>query len=190
MAVWVEIEHPRPNFEPLQAGHRGHKGSHRGPKMAPKGSKMMFPKMDWESIGNIFGPIRGHFEAFLTMFEPANCPNYNGNGPFWDQKRAQNGSKMTLFKIDWESIGNILGLFWNHFEAFLTILEPANSPNCNGNGSFWHQTRAQNGSKMTLVRLDWEPSGSDWGPFWKHFEAFSSMFEPLQLTIEVDDSGI
>ena len=179
MAVWLDFEHPRLNFEPLQAGQRGHKGSYRGPKMARNGSKMMFPKMGWESIGNIFGPIWKHFEAFLTMFEPANGANYNGNGPLWDQKRVKNGSKMTLFKIGWEPIGNILGPILKHFEAFWTILEPANSPNCNGNGPFWHQKRAQNGSKMTLVRLDWEPSGSDWGPFWKHFEAFSSMFEPV-----------
>ena len=34
-------------------------------------------------------------------------------------------------------------------------------------------------SKMTLLRLAWEPSGSDLGPFWNHFEAFSSMFEPV-----------
>ena len=142
MAVWVDFEHPRPDFEPLEAHQRGHKGSYEGPKMAQKGSKMMFHKMDWESIGNTFGPIWGHFEAFLTMFEPANCPNYNRNGPFWDQKRAQNGSKMTLFKIDWGSIGNIFGLLWNPFEAFLTILEPANGANYNGTGPFWDQKRA------------------------------------------------
>ena len=65
--------------------------------------------MDWESIGNILGPIWNHFEAFLTMFEPANGANYNGNAPFWDQKKVQNGSKMILLKTDGESIGNILG---------------------------------------------------------------------------------
>ena len=86
---------------------------------------------------------------------------------------------MTLFKIDWESIGNILEPFWNHFEAFLIILEPANGPNYNGNGPFWDQKRAQNGSKMTLFKMDQEPNGNILGPFWNHFEAFSSMFEPV-----------
>ena len=114
---------------------RGYKGSYEGPKMAQNGSKMLFAKMDWESIGNILRRIWKHFEAFLTMFEPTNGANYNGNGPFWDQKRVQNGPKMILLKIDWESIINILGPFWTHFETFLTILEPANGPNYNGNGS-------------------------------------------------------
>ena len=79
MAVWVDFEYPKPDFEPPNACQRGHKGSYEGPKMAQNGSKMLFPKMDWESIGNILGQFWNHFEAFLTMFEPANDPNYNGN---------------------------------------------------------------------------------------------------------------
>ncbi len=118
---------------------------------------MLFPKMAWESISNIFRQIWKHFEAFLTMFEPTNGANYNGNGPFWDQKRVQNGPKMTLPKIDWESIINILGPFWTHFETFLTILEPANGPNYNGNGPFWDQKRAQNGSKNDTCQTGWGP---------------------------------
>ena len=98
---------------------------------------------------------------------------------FGIKKRVQNGPKMTLPKIDWESIINILGPFWTHFETFLTILEPANDPNYNGNGPFWDQKRAQNGSKMIVVRQDGDPSSSGLRPFWNHFEAFSSMFEPI-----------
>ena len=81
MAVWVDFEHPRPHFELLKPA-RGAIEGHRGPKMAQNESKMIFPKMDWESIGNILGPIWNHFEAFLTMFEPANGANFNGNAPF------------------------------------------------------------------------------------------------------------
>ena len=154
MAVWVDFEHLQPDFEPAEACQRGHKGSYEGPKMAQNGSKMLFPKMDQESIGNILGRIWKNFEAFLTMFEPTNGANYNGNGPCWDPKRVQNRPKMTVLKIGWGSIINILGPFWNHFETFLTILEPANGPNYNGNGPFWDQKMAQNGSKMTLVSRD------------------------------------
>ena len=147
--------------------------------MAQNGSKMLFPKMDWESIGNILGQIWKHFEAFSTMLEPTNGANYNGNGPCWDQKRVQNRPKMTVLKINSGSNGNILGPFWIHFETFLTILEPANGPNYYGNGPFRDQKRAQNGSKMIVVRQDGDPSSSGVRPFWNHFEAFSSMFEPI-----------
>ena len=139
-----------------------------GPKMAQNGSKMTSPKMDWESIGNILGPFWNHFEAFLTTFEPTNGPNYNGNGPFRDQKRVKKGSKMTLFKMHWEPIGNILGPFLNHFEAFLTMSEPADGPNYNGNGPIRDQKRVQKGSKMTLFKMDWEsiePLGTILEPF-------------------------
>ncbi len=77
MVVWVDFEHPKPDFEPPEACQRGHKGSYEGPKMAQNGSKMLFPKMDWGSISNILGQIWKHFEAFLTMFEPTNGANYN-----------------------------------------------------------------------------------------------------------------
>ena len=192
MAVWVDFEHLKPDFEPPKVGQRGHKGSYGGPKMVQNGSKMIFSKMGWESITNILEVIWTHFEAFLTVFQPANGPNYNGNRPFWDQKWLQNGSKMTFFKIDWGSIGNTLGPFWNHFEAFLTILGPANGPNYNGNGPFWVQKRVKKGSKMTLFKTDWELSGNIVGSFSKHFEAFSGIFKPsmTQITMEVDHCGI
>ena len=83
-------------------------------------------KIYYEPIGTILGPFWDHFEVFLTLFELTNGQIYKGNGPFEDQKMAQNGSKMTLFKIHWESTGTILGPFWDHFEAFLTLFDPTN----------------------------------------------------------------
>ena len=135
------------------------------PKMAQNGSKMTLFKMDWESIGNLLGPFWNHFEAFSTTFEPTNGPNYNGNGPFRDQKRVQKGSKMTLFKMHWEPIGNILGPFLNHFEAFLTMFEPANGPNYNGNGPFWDQKWVQNGSFQNGLGIH----GQHFGTILRHF---------------------
>ena len=178
MAVWVDFEHPRPDFEPTEACQRGHKGSYEGPKMVQNGSKMLFPKMDWESIGNILGQIWKHFEAFSTMLEPTNGANYNGNGPCWDQKRVQNGTKMTVLKINSGSNGNILGRIWEHFEAFLTMFEPAKSANYNGNGPCWDQKRVKNGPKMTLLKIDWESIINILGPFWNHFETFLTILEP------------
>ena len=94
--------------------------------MAQNGSRMTLFKMDWEPIDNILGPIWDHFEAFLTLLDPTKGQIHKGNGPFGGQKMAQNGSKMTLFKMNWEPIDNILGQPWNPFEAFLTIFGRAN----------------------------------------------------------------
>ena len=76
-------------------------GSKTGPESVQNGSKMILLQTDGESIGNILGPIQNYFKAFLTISEPANGPNYNGNGPFWDQK---------MVKIDTPQIG--LGTQW------------------------------------------------------------------------------
>ena len=99
-------------------------------------------------------------EAFLTMFELVNGPNYNGNVPFGDQKWVQNGSKMTLFKMDWESIGNNLGPFWNVLEAVWTVLELVNGPNYNRNVPFWDRKRVKKRSKMTFLTMEWRPGGN------------------------------
>ena len=130
---------------------------HLGIKKWPKWVKNALFGFHWESIGTILGSLWDCSEAFLTLFEPTNGPIYKGNGPFGHQNMGQNGSKMTLFKFHWESIGTILGSLWDCSGAFLTLFGPTNGPIYKGNRALGDQKMTQSRSKITLFKMHWEP---------------------------------
>ena len=72
---------------------------------------MLLLKTDWESIGNLLGPIWNHFEAFLTMFEAVNSANYNLSGPFWDHLGSEPSQPLSALSTSELSLGQALGSY-------------------------------------------------------------------------------
>ena len=111
------------HFEPLVTGF----GSWKIPKClengpfwdqqwVKNGSKTRFSKNDPRPFGMLKQVVLAHFEPLVTGFGSWKIPKCLENGPFWDQKWVQNGSKTCFSKSDPRPFGMLKQGFLARFE--------------------------------------------------------------------------
>ena len=101
------------------------------------------------------------------------------NGPLWDQKWVENGSKTHFSKSDLRPLGMLKQVFLAHFEPVVTSFGPWEVPKCLENGSFWDQKWVKNGSKKCFSTSDPRPFGMLKQVFLAHFEHVWTVFSPF-----------
>ena len=69
------------------------------------GSKMHFSKSVPGPLGMLEQVSLVHFEPVVARYGPWKIPKCLENGPFWDQKRVQNGSKCIFPKVILDHLG-------------------------------------------------------------------------------------
>ena len=69
-----------------------------------------------------------HFEPVVTRYGPWKMPKCLENGPFWDQKWVQNGSKTRFSKSDHRPFGMLRQVFLPYFEPIGTGFWPMEIP--------------------------------------------------------------
>ena len=69
------------------------------------------------------------FEPEVTRFGPWKMPKCLENGPLWDQKWVNNGSKVPSSRSDPGPFGMLKQVFLAHFEPMVTILGHGKSQN-------------------------------------------------------------
>ena len=138
--------------------HQGPRGDFNGPfqdqKWVNNGSKMCFSKSDRGPYGMLKQLFLAHVEPVVMWFGPWKIPKWLENGPFWDQKWVNNGSKMRFSKSDPGPFGMLKPVFLAHFESVVACSGPWKIPKCLGKGSFWHQQWVKNGSKTHHSKSD------------------------------------
>ena len=68
--------------------------------------------------------VLAHLEPVATEFGSWKIPKCLENGPFWDQKWVQNGSKTRFSKSDPRPFGMLKQVFLALFEPVLTEFSP------------------------------------------------------------------
>ena len=128
-ATWLKIRfrghlvHPQPRtfcgFHPLESPKRtprhpylwslGTAGGQPGPRTAGANGgstgvlgaeKKIFSKVVPRPLRMLKQVFLGRFEHVVACFGPRKIPKCLENGPFWDQKRVENGSKTRFSKSD------------------------------------------------------------------------------------------
>ena len=84
------------------------------------GSKTLFSKSDPRPFMMLKQVFLAHFEPVATGFGSWKIPKCLENGPFWDQKWVQNGSKTCFSKSDPGPFGILKSVFLARFEHVLT----------------------------------------------------------------------
>ena len=83
------------------------------------------------------GPLGMLKQVFLGRVDPvAECRE---TGPFCDQKRVKNGSKMCFSKSDPGPYGMLKQVFLAHSEPEITRFGPCKIPKCLEKGPLWDQ---------------------------------------------------
>ena len=120
------------------------------------------------------------FKPAGVRFGPCKIPKCLENGPFWDQKWVENGSKTHFSKSDPRPFGMLKQVFLAHFEPVVTSFGPWKVPKCLENGSFWEQKWVKNGSKKRFPTNDPGPFGMLKQVFLAHFEHVWTKFSPFE----------
>ena len=89
-------------------------------KWIKNGSKKRFSKSDPRPFLMLKQVFLAHFGPVVTHFGPWKIPKCLENGPPWDQKWVQNGSKTRFSKSDPGPFGMLKQMFLAHFEPNLT----------------------------------------------------------------------
>ena len=113
-----------------------------------------------------------HFEPVVTRFGPWRMRKCLENGPLWDQKCVNNGSKTHFSKTDPEPFGKLKKMFLAQFELVVTRFGPWNIPKSTEKGPFWELKRVKNGLKTFF-------SKSDPGPCEGHKQVKRVYLEPV-----------
>ena len=86
-------------------------GANGGSTKVPGAKKMIFSKVVPRPLGMLKQVFLAHFEPVVACFGPRKIPKCLENGPFWDQKLVQNGSKTLFSKSDPGPFGMLKQVF-------------------------------------------------------------------------------
>ena len=92
-------------------------------------------------------------------FGPWRVSKWLDNGPFWDPKGVNAGSKMRFSQSDRGRFGILKQVFLARFEPLLTWFGPWKVPKCLENGPFWDPKGVTIGSKPHFSKSDPQPFG-------------------------------
>ena len=149
------------------------------------------PKMHckWAALGPKMGRQFGmhkqvflaHLAPVLTRFGPWKMPKCIANGPFWDQKWVENGSKTHYSKSDHAPFGMLKQMFLAHFELVVTRFGPWKMPLGLEHGPSWDQQWVKKWSKTHVTKNDPAPFGKLKHVFLAHFEPTVTRFAPWKI---------
>ena len=134
------------------------KGLVQDQKWVQNGPKTCFSKSDREPARRLKQGFLACFEPQIARFGPWRIPKCLENGPCWDKKWVQNGSKTRFSKSDRRPFGMLR-------QVFLPYFEPMEIPIFLEMGPFWEQKWVKNWSKTQF-------SKSDLGTFGVHKQVF------------------
>ena len=80
-------------------------------KWVQNGSKTGFSKSDPEPLGMLKQVFLAHFKLDITRFAPWKRPKCLKNGPLWDRKWVENGSKTVFSKSERRPYGMLNQVF-------------------------------------------------------------------------------
>ena len=150
-------------------------------KWAKNGSKTHFSKSDARQFGMHKQVFLAHLAPVLTRFGPWKIPKCIANGPFWDQKWVENGSKTHYSKSDHAPFGMLKQMFLAHFEPVVTRFGPWKMPLGLEHGPFWDQQWVKKWSKTHVSKNDPAPFGKLKHVFLAHFEPMVTRFAPWKI---------
>ena len=197
-ATWLKIRlrghlvHPQPptfcGFHPSESPRRmprhpyqwslGAAGGQPGPRTVgvnggstrvPGAEKKIFSKVVPRPLGMLKQVFLARFEPVVACFGPCKIPKCLENGPFWNQKWVENGSKTRCSKTDPEPFGMLRQVFLAHFVSIGTGVGPWKIPKRLEKGPLWEQKWVKNGSKTRFSKSDPGPLGVHEQLFWAHF---------------------
>ena len=129
-----------------------------GPTGSQERKKIIFSKVVPRPLGMLKPMFLVRFEPVVTRFGPWKIPKCLENGPFWEQKWVQNGSKMHFLKSDPGPFGMLKQVFLAHSEPVVTHFGPWKIPKCLEKGQFWDQKWVKNlGGTNLTSRADGDP---------------------------------
>ena len=99
-------------------------GANGGSTRVPGAKKIIFSKVVPRPLGMLKQVFLGRFEPVVARFGPWKIPKCLENGPFWDQKWFQNGSKTRFSESDPGPFGMLKQVFLARFEPVLTEFSP------------------------------------------------------------------
>jgi hypothetical protein len=76
---------------------------------------MIFSEVVPRPLGMLKQVFLAHFEPVVTRFGPWKIPKCLEKGPFWDQKKGQNGSKTRFSKSHRGPFGMLKQVFFSPF---------------------------------------------------------------------------
>ena len=130
-------ETPRPPYQWSLGGARGHGGGQQWVHQGPRGGKnQFFSKFVPRPVGMLQQVFLARFELVVTRFGPCEIPKCLENGPFWDQKWVQNGSKMGFPQGHLGPFMMLKQVFLAHFEPMVTRFGHGKSQNALTRGRF------------------------------------------------------
>ena len=150
-------------------------------KWVKNGSKTHFSKSDARQFGMHKQVFLAHLAPVLTRFGPWKMPKCIANGPFWDQKWVENGSKTHYSKRDHAPFGMLKQMFLAHFELVVTRFGPWKMPLGLEHGPFWDQQWVKKWSKTHVTKNDPAPFGKLKHVFLAHFEPMVTRFAPWKI---------
>ena len=164
-----------------------------GPKVGPvhqcpRGEKCFF-KVVPRPLGMLKSVFLAYLEAVVARFGPCKIPKCLENGPFWDQKCVEIGSKTHFSKNDPEPFMMLKQVFIAHFEPVVTRFGPWEIPKCLENVSFWDQKWVENGSKTRFPKSDLGPFGMLKQVFLAHFEPVVTRFGPWKIPKSLENGS-
>ena len=112
-----------------------------GPPGSPGREKIIFSKVVPRPLGlaMLKEVFLARFEPVVMGFGPWKMPKFLENGPFWDQKWIQNGSKTHFSKRNHVPFGNLKQVILAHFEPVVIRFGPWKLLKCLEKGPFWEQ---------------------------------------------------
>ena len=167
-------EPPRPPYQWSLGGAGGQPGPRKvgangGSTRVPRAKKIIFSKVVPRSLGMPKQVFLGRFEPVVVRFGAWKFRKCLENGPFWNQKWVNNGSKVPSSRSDPGPFGMLKQVFLAHFEPMGTRFGPWKMTTCLENGPFWDQKWVKNGSKICFSKSDprqiWDAQTSVFSPF-------------------------
>ena len=129
-------------------------GANGGSTRVPGAKKIIFSKVVPRPLGMLKQVFLGRFEPVMVCFGPCKIPKCLENGPFWDQKCGENGSKTHFSKSDPRPFGMLKQVVLAHFEPVVTRFAHAKSQNALKMGRFGTKNGSKNGSKARFFKTD------------------------------------
>ena len=110
-------------------------------KWLKNGSKKRFLKSDPGPFGRLKQVFLTRLEPVVPRFGPRKIPKCLEKGPFWDEKRVKNGSKMHCSKSDPGPFAWFKQGFLALFEPEITRFGPWRMRKCLENGPLWDKNQ-------------------------------------------------
>ena len=174
---------PRPLYQWSLGGAGGQPGprtagANGGSTRVDRAKKIIFSKVVPRPLGMLKQVFLGHFEHVLARVGPWKIPKCLENGPLWDNKRVEKGSKTHFSKSDPGPFGMLKQMFLAHFEPRVMCFGPWKIPKSLENGPFLDQKWVKIGSKTHFSKSDPRPFGMLKQVFLAHFEPNWTGFGP------------